>query len=61
MPTEYAAVESALESVIRFLCTHKNVKIGDMNHAPKQQLEQLYAPSPGHGREGAASEQHFFG
>lgn len=64
MSTEYAAVESALESIIRFLCTHKNVKVNDMNHAPKQHVEQLYAISvtyqqhhQGVARKGAASDQ----
>jgi hypothetical protein len=31
MPTEYTVVNSAADGIIQFLCTHKNVKVNDVN------------------------------
>jgi hypothetical protein len=41
MTTEYV-VESASDKDIRF-CTHKNMKIEDINHEPNKQPRQFYA------------------
>jgi hypothetical protein len=45
MPNEYAAVDSAADAVIQFLCTHKNVKVDDVNYGPRMQAEQMCAAS----------------
>jgi hypothetical protein len=45
MPTEYAAVDSADDAVIQYLCTHKNVKVDDVNYDPRMQAEQMCAAS----------------
>jgi hypothetical protein len=45
MPNEYAAVDSAADAIIQFLCTHKNVKVDDANYGPRMQGEQMCVAS----------------
>jgi hypothetical protein len=46
MPNEYAAVDSAADSIIQFHCTHKNVKVDDVNYSPRMQAEQFNGAMP---------------
>jgi hypothetical protein len=45
MPTEYATMESATENVINFLCTHKNMKVNNINHGQRNQMDGMNATS----------------
>jgi hypothetical protein len=42
MPNEYAAVDS----IIQFLYTHKNVKVDDVNYSSRMQAEQFNGAMP---------------
>jgi hypothetical protein len=46
MATEYAAVDSVGDAVIQYLCTHKNVKVDDVNCDPGCRPSRCVQPPP---------------